>query len=195
MCLSDDERGAARTRNIARRLALTPLQRGHRTVLLAAHLENLLAQLQPDRLAFYWPHQGEPDLRELLTRWLQAHPHCRAALPQVVQKDAPLSFRQWQPGCEMTQDRYGIGVPLHGAAMQPDVLLVPMNAFDRYGVRLGYGGGYYDRTLAVLDDAVAVGVAFASARLQNIGARAHDRRMHWLVSEEGFVAAAAAPAR
>jgi len=85
---------------------------------------------------------------------------------------------------ELALDRYGIPFPAHGEEVAPEVALVPLNAFDARGYRLGYGGGYFDRTLAAIQ-MVAVGVGFELGRENDVLPQAHDRAMHWLVTEAG----------
>lgn len=151
---------------------------------LCSHLDLLLAELAPQCLAFCWPWRREPDLRAWMERWLQAAPGRLAALPVVQEKHAAMHFRQWLPGAPMAMDRYGIPYPDGSAEVRPDVVLVPLNAFDAAGFRLGYGGGYFDRTLAALD-ALAVGVGFELGRVDSVLPQAHDLPMDWIVTEAG----------
>ncbi|WP_332670600.1 5-formyltetrahydrofolate cyclo-ligase [Aromatoleum sp.] len=183
-----------RDRALAERLALSHEQRVALTGRIEAHLGALVTRLAPSVLAFCWPYRGEPDLRAWMTRWL-AHGDCRArtaALPVVLEKAAPMVFRKWTPGMELSFDRHGIPHPPEGDAIVPDVVLVPCNAFDADGYRLGYGGGYFDRTLAGIDP-VAVGVGFESGRIDTAHPQPHDRPMDWIVTEAGAFRAGAAP--
>jgi 5-formyltetrahydrofolate cyclo-ligase len=102
----------------------------------------------------------------------------------VQGRDAPLAFRPWVPGMTLVADRHGIAHPPHGDPVVPDALLVPLNAFDVDGFRLGYGGGYFDRTLAQLD-ATAIGVGFELGRSDSVFPQPHDRPMDWIVTEAG----------
>lgn len=175
-----------RDRALAERLALSHDQRVALTRRIEAHLDALVARLAPPVLAFCWPYRGEPDLRGWMTRWLEhgdGQPRT-AALPVVVEKSAPMLFRRWTPGMELSFDRHGIPHPPEGDAIVPDVVLVPCNAFDPNGYRLGYGGGYFDRTLAVIDP-VAIGVGFESGRIETAHPQSHDRPMDWIVTEVG----------
>ncbi len=107
-------------------------------------------------------------------------------LPVVVERSAALQFRTWAPGDALVDSVFGTQVPEVGqATLAPDVLLVPLLAFDRSGYRLGYGGGYYDRTVAGLDQAavVSVGLGFAVQEVQQVPRDAHDRRLNWIVTE------------
>lgn len=151
---------------------------------IGRHLDALVAQLQPRTLGFCWPYRAEPDLRAWVRAWLAAAPGRVAALPVVLERHAPLVFRAWLPDVPMALDRHGIPHPADGGEVHPEVLLIPLNAFDARGYRLGYGGGYFDRTLAGMD-AVAVGVGFEIGRVPSTLPQAHDRPMDWLVTEDG----------
>ena len=172
------------------RAALTDAQRAAHGAALEQHLSALLTQLAPRTLAFYWPIRGEIDLRPFVADWLAADAARRAALPVVTARDAPLAFHRWQPNTPMRTGDYGIAIPACAQPCTPDTLLIPMNAFDARGTRIGYGGGYYDRTLAALPAATAVGIAFELARVADAHAQPHDVPMHWLVTEAGAFAAA-----
>lgn len=169
---------------ISGRERLTETARASLSARLEAHLETLLEALAPLTLAFCWPHRGEPDLRRLIARWLHADAQRTAALPVVCERDGPLLFRPWRPGMALAADRHGILHPPCGEVVVPEVLLVPLNAFDAAGYRLGYGGGYFDRTLAHLN-AVAIGVGFELGRTDSVFPQPHDRPMNWLVTEAG----------
>ena len=111
------------------------------------------------------------------------------ALPVVTAPNTPLEFRQWTPHCEMATDRYGIAFPKRGKAITPTLILVPLLAFTATGDRLGYGGGYYDRTLAKLraeGDIFACGVAYAGQEAAFIPTDAHDERLDGILTEDGF---------
>jgi 5-formyltetrahydrofolate cyclo-ligase len=113
----------------------------------------------------------------------------RTALPVVVGRGLPLTFRAWSPGEQTVEGAWSIPVPLTSAPeVEPDVLLVPMLAFDGAGFRLGYGGGFYDRTLArlrALKPIVAVGVAFAGQEMAQVPRGAHDEPLDWILTEHG----------
>ncbi len=109
------------------------------------------------------------------------------ALPVVVAKNAPLLFRQWAPGDELVLGRWDIKVPPESAPeVQPDVLLVPMLAFDRKGYRLGYGGGFYDRTLEKLrsfKNVTAIGLAYGAQEIDMVPRDGHDQPLDWIMTE------------
>jgi 5-formyltetrahydrofolate cyclo-ligase len=169
---------------IARREALTATARSALTTRLEKPLRHLLATLAPSVVGFCWPFRGEPDLRRMMTEWMEEVPGRISALPVVLDKEKPLMFRSWTPTMTLVPDRHGILHPPSGEAVVPDVVLVPLNVFDAAGFRLGYGGGYFDRTLAVLDS-VAVGVGFEIGRASTVFPQAHDRPMDWIVTEAG----------
>ena len=112
----------------------------------------------------------------------------RAALPVVTGEHQALRFREWIPSSALAADRYGIPTPTAGDWLLPDLILLPLNGFDAAGYRLGYGGGYFDRTLAALTPRpLAVGVGFAINRLESIRPEAHDQRLDWIVTENGAI--------
>lgn len=177
-------RRALRNAALSAREALTATARSALTNRLQGHLALLLEQLTPRILGFCWPFRAEPDLRHFVAGWLAADASRRAALPVVLDREAPLAFRRWVPGMTLQPDRHGIPHPSAGEEVLPDVVLVPLNAFDAAGFRLGYGGGYFDRTLEVLP-ARAVGVGFEVGRVDSVLPQPHDRPMEWIVTEVG----------
>jgi 5-formyltetrahydrofolate cyclo-ligase len=111
------------------------------------------------------------------------------ALPVVTADGAPLAFRRWIPGEPTVPGRFGIPVPHEASAeLLPDVLLVPMLAFDRSGFRLGYGGGFYDRTvewLRQVKPVIAVGLAYAAQEVAAVPRGRYDQPLDWIVTELG----------
>lgn len=136
-------------------------------------------------LSAYWPIKGEPDLRPLMTKLHDAG--VIIALPLVETKSAPLVFRLWTPRTKMVRGDWNIPVPPPDATqVTPDIALAPLVGWDDQGYRLGYGGGYFDRTLAVLDPSPCkIGVGFAEANLPTIYPQPHDIAMDMIVTEEG----------
>lgn len=135
-------------------------------------------------IGLYWPFRGEFDPRPLLTE-LRGR-GARLALPVVVEKRHPLQFRAWAPGDRMTRGVWNIPVPAEGETVDPDVLIAPLVGFDPARYRLGYGGGFYDRTIASRPTKPRViGVGFALARLATIYPQAHDIPMDLIVTEDG----------
>jgi len=98
-------------------------------------------------VGFCWPYQAEFDARPFVDHLLARG--ARAALPAVVAKGAPLEFREWRPGVEMAAGVYALPVPQGTALLLPDALLIPVVGIGEHGDRLGYGGGFFDRTLAI----------------------------------------------
>ena len=155
---------------------------------LIAELELLLARLAPTRLAFCWPYRGEPDLRPLVIDWLAADPRRTAAIPAVTRTATPMMFRKWTADARMSQDPHGIPIPAEDIAVEPEAVLIPLNVFDTQGYRLGYGGGYFDRTFAAMrTPPLGIGVAFELARADSIHPQAHDHPMDFIVTEAGLV--------
>ncbi|WP_193183978.1 5-formyltetrahydrofolate cyclo-ligase [Nisaea sediminum] len=149
-------------------------------------LENF--ELSPASVvAAYWPFRSEIDPRPLMLA-LHARGH-RIVLPVAVQNAAPLAFRLWGPGASLVKHGLGGLVPDVGAPeLEPGTLLVPMLAFDDAGYRLGYGGGFYDRTLEKLRAAGAVraiGLAYEAQRVAAVPREATDQRLDALLTEAG----------
>jgi 5-formyltetrahydrofolate cyclo-ligase len=128
----------------------------------------------------FWPLEGEIDIRPLL-EILHERGHV-VALPETTPLGNPLIFRHWTPGAPMICERFSTFRP-DGPVVVPDFLLVPLLAFDAAGRRLGYGGGYYDRTLALLPHAVSVGCAYAAQQLDEVPAGEYDARLHAVATE------------
>lgn len=151
-------------------------------------VDNLLgAGAVPDGapVSGFWPIGSEIDMAPVL-RALAARGHA-VALPVVVGRDRPLVFRAWREGDEMAEGPYGIREPLESAPeIAPRALLVPLLAFDRAGYRLGYGGGFYDRSLAMLREggrAIAIGAAWAAQEVPAVPHDQHDQPLDWMLTE------------
>jgi 5-formyltetrahydrofolate cyclo-ligase len=141
-------------------------------------------------LSAFFPYKSEIDTRPLLGRlagegWV-------TALPIVIALGEPLIFRRWYPGEPTVPGTWDIPQPTDQSALvEPDVLLVPMLAFDRKGYRLGYGGGFYDRTLAMLRSRkkiVAIGAAYAGQEVDSVPHDAHDQPLDFIMTEKEVVA-------
>jgi 5-formyltetrahydrofolate cyclo-ligase len=181
---SDAWRRALRAATVAAREATDAALRAAWAVQLDRHLDALLARLAPRCVGACWPWKAEYDQRPLGAR-LRAR-GVAMALPVVIAPRTPLAFRAWDETTRLVPDRYGIPYPESGDEVHPDVLLVPMNAFDAAGFRLGYGGGFFDRTLAARTPRpVAVGIAFEIARVPTLHPQSHDLAMDWVVTERG----------
>ena len=146
-------------------------------------LADVLAAYASRPLAGYLPMRTEID--PLPAMAAHAGP---VAAPVVVANAAPLRFRQWSPGCAMTDGGFGTQIPAEGPWIEPEVLIVPLLAFDARGYRLGYGGGFYDRTLQSLRarrPTIAVGYAFAAQEIAEVPIDATDQRLDLIVTENG----------
>jgi 5-formyltetrahydrofolate cyclo-ligase len=196
-----------RPRLRALRAAMTPGQRQsaseHIAALLRAAVEAELAgalagaaRRRPVVLAAFWPIGDEPDLRQALAAWA-GDARLLLALPVVERRAAPLAFHQWTPASAMASGDYGIPVPLDGQALRPDIVLVPALGFTDEAHRIGYGGGFYDRTLAGLrqhgQPVIAWGVAYACGRLAPgmHTPAGHDMALEGVATEAGWVGAPA----
>ena len=180
----DDEkrrlRAEARTRRIAAAAAAPDAGDAVRERLLSA-----VALPSAAAVSAYWPMGSELDPRPLMQA-LDGRGH-GLALPVVAGAGRPLVFRAWMPGDPLRPAAFNTREPgPDKAVMTPRVLLVPLLAFDRAGYRLGYGGGFYDRTLAGLraaGTALAVGLAFAGQEVESVPRDVNDRRLDWVVTE------------
>ena len=136
-------------------------------------------------VGFYWPFKGEVDPRVAVLRLRERG--ARAALPVVIEKKAPLQFREWWPGCVTRLGVFDLPVPVEGAIVVPDAVLVPPVGFGARGYRLGYGGGYFDRTLASISpQSIAIALAREASRIETIHPQSHDVPMDFVVTEEGI---------
>ncbi|MBS7791882.1 5-formyltetrahydrofolate cyclo-ligase [Roseococcus sp. SDR] len=127
---------------------------------------------------------------EIPTRPLLEALHMRGhviALPVTPPRGNPLFFRPWSPATPMARGPMGTQHPAEGETVTPTWLLVPLLAFDRSGARLGYGGGYYDRTLALLRGATAMGVAYAAQEIAQVPTGPHDARLTAIATEQGVI--------
>lgn len=179
-------RRGERERLIALRLAMPPDERRRLTEAVAAHLEAALAPAPGTVLAFYWPIRGEPNL----IAWVERL-HERGiipALPVVTGKGEPMRFRPWAPGAAMARGVWNIPIPADDTEVIPEIVLAPLVGFDSQLYRLGYGGGFFDRTLAALSPKpTAVGVGYAAVELATVHPQPHDIAMDMIVTEEGVV--------
>ncbi|MCC7463978.1 MAG: 5-formyltetrahydrofolate cyclo-ligase [Gammaproteobacteria bacterium] len=175
-------RKAERARLIGAREALDPQQRAADTTAIARDLDALLAA---DALvSVYWPIRAEPDLRA----WMRAR--CerggRVALPVAIALREPMQFRAWQPGAPMARGLWQIPIPAAGEEVVPDAVIAPLVGYDPQCFRLGYGGGFFDRTLAGLiargTRPQVIGVGFTSQALASIHPQPHDIPMDWILT-------------
>lgn len=156
--------------------------------LLSARIaRNLAAELQihrPGCIAFCWPYRAEFDARPLVRSLLTEG--WTACLPVVGNEIGPMSFRAWTPETPMRADRHGIQTPVSGDEVVPDLLLLPFNAIDTCGYRLGYGAGYFDRTLAAMQPRPhVIGVGFSIGVVASVCPQPHDIPVNCRVTETG----------
>ena len=180
-----------RQQGIERRQALSADEHARLSTRVCTQLREHFPQLAQKRVAFCWPINNEPDLRPLIAAWIESNSGGFTALLPVVQSPkAPLAFRVWTPTSEMAADRYGIPTPVTGEFQIPEALLIPLNGFDAAGYRIGYGGGFFDRTLAAFNAALSppplsLGVGFELSRVDTTRPQAHDVRLDGIVTEAG----------
>lgn len=179
-------RKAERARLIALRLATSRKERRATAETVEATLD-VVVQTRPGMVvSLYWPFRGELDLREWMAGVIERG--VRVALPVVVAKAHPLIFREWRPGCRMERGVWNIPAPADGEVLTPDVVLAPLVGFDPDGYRLGYGGGFFDRTLAALSPQPrAIGVGQAVAAIPTIYPQPQDIPMDAIVTEAGII--------
>jgi 5,10-methenyltetrahydrofolate synthetase len=131
-------------------------------------------------IGLYWPFRGELDLRDWMTDL--AGQGARIALPVVVAKGEPLVFREWRPGYRMERGVWNIPIPAADRPLVPEIVISPVVGADRAGYRLGYGGGFYDRTLASLPHrALTIGVGHPVAEIETICPQPHDVPLDWII--------------
>lgn len=180
---SADLRTALRREKIAARLALPPAAHRAASERILERLGAMLRARPAGTLGFCWPIRAEVDCLPLVRELLAAG--WRAVVPTVTLPDAPMEFRPWWPEAPLAVDPYGLPVPATAACPPPDVLLVPLVAFDAAGYRIGYGGGYFDRTLAACKPRPeTIGVGFALAQVGSILPGPHDIPLDRIVTEE-----------
>ncbi|MCW8916733.1 MAG: 5-formyltetrahydrofolate cyclo-ligase [Magnetovibrio sp.] len=137
-------------------------------------------------LAGYWPMASEMDVRPALVALDRIG--VLLTLPEVSAKERPLRFRAWRPDEALVEGDHGTFHPMKEAPlMRPDIVMVPLLAFDRKGYRVGWGGGYYDRTLELLrktGKCTAIGVAYSAQEVDEVPADAYDQRLDWIITEQ-----------
>lgn len=176
-------RRAERTRLLAQRMALDVEERKARSERIAAALDGALARVSGRIISAYWPFRGEPDLRNWMIKVIERGG--RVALPVVIKKGWPLEFRIWSPGDPLERGVWNILVPAHGPSVQPSIVIAPLLGFDEANYRLGYGGGFFDRTLAAMPrKPFVIGVGYSGTGLRTIFPQAHDIAMDIIVTDE-----------
>ena len=177
-------RRAERQRLLAWRTGTPPGERRAWGRAIQALLHPIVAERPGITLGVYWPFRAEFDPRPLVERLLGEG--FAAALPVVVEKKGPLEYRAWRPGDPLVDGVWGIPIPEKRDVVVPQAVLAPLVGFDPNCYRLGYGGGYFDRTLAALTPRpMAIGVGFEAARLETIHPQDFDIPMTLIVTEAG----------
>ena len=182
------DKGVLRQTLKQQRLTLTPTETNENDGKLGEILTDLLISIQPNYLAVYWPLVGEPDLRAYWDSWVSNG--WQVCLPETRQGTA-LSFRKWFPNTEMTTDDYQIPIPAIAEYVLPDCLILPSlgcTERDNQYFRLGYGGGFYDRTLALPGNAVAttfstIAVTYEQFAQLDFEPEPHDLPVKFIVTE------------
>jgi len=184
-------RKAERERLIEARVATVQEIRARWTRAIIESLEPILRESEGP-ISFYWPFRGEPDLRPLM-RVLDGEGF-QLALPVVIEPKTPLVFRPWRPDSKLELGVWNIPIPVTKEEVVPSLLLAPVVGFSPDFYRLGYGGGYFDRTLAKLGPGhAAIGIGFEMGRLATIHPQPHDIKMRQIVTEKGIVGARRRP--
>jgi len=162
------------------------VDRHQRSVQLQEALRVWLACRPYCAVGAYWPIKGEFDALPALFRWSEADDDRMIGLPVIDRQTRQLRFHAWFPGCEMEADAYGIPKPKGTPEFKPEVLLVPCVGFGPGGTRLGYGGGFYDRTLAELSPRpYTVGVGYSHGHIPWLEAEPHDVPLDAILTEDG----------
>lgn len=173
---------------MVRRQSLIPDWRHQLEIIALGNIEDILEDLPPGPVAFYWPVNGEVDMRYPAAK-IRAQGRI-TALPVVVGKQAPLEFWRWETDEDVAPGVWDIPIPSSRCIVAPAVAFVPLLGFDRDGHRLGYGAGYYDRTFASLHPRpLLIGVGFEVGRLDSIHPQPHDIPMDVIVTEAGIYCA------
>jgi 5-formyltetrahydrofolate cyclo-ligase len=175
-------RRAKRAELLAQRQAMSGGERQRAGAKLRDLVGAQFSQLRQACIGFYWPFTGEPDMLPLVADLVAQG--ATAALPVVVEKNQPVEFWAWRPGMKLDSGVWDIPIPAARAPVRPTALLVPLLGFDGAGYRLGYGGGYYDRTLAAMEPKpLTVGIGYELGRLQTIYPQPHDIPLDAIVTE------------
>ena len=174
-----------RTALIEARMAMPGTDHTTADAAIARRLDTCFAAIDPCLVGAYWPFRREFGVLNFLDRLIARG--FRVALPVVVGKGQPLAFRPWTRATKLASGVYDIPYPAEGEAVQPQVLIVPLVGFDDDGYRLGYGGGFYDRTLeASSPRPFCLGVGFELGHLASIHPLPHDIPMNAIATEKSF---------
>ena len=184
------DKRSERNRLLQQRQALDPAMANQWADAIAVHLDRVLTEMAALRVSVYMPIRAEPDLTCHYPNYAEKR---ALALPQC-DENGRLQFMSWQPGQRLVPGRYGIEVPELAVPVMPDAIVVPCVGFNRLAYRIGYGGGWFDRTLPELPDSVRViGVAYAFAQTEGFDPEPHDRPLHCVVTEQGVLLPGSSP--
>ncbi len=176
-------RKGERERLIAARLAISADARAAMARRIADELDSAIGDVSDRLISLYWPFRGEPDLRPWMNSVIERGG--RIALPVVVEKGRPLIFRAWRPGERLEKGVWNIPIPAEGPDVRPDVVIAPVVGFDPQRYRLGYGGGFFDRTLAAMPVLpLAIGVGYRICAIPTIYPQPHDIPMNVIVAAD-----------
>lgn len=183
---SNDDTAALRAKLVAARQALP--DRLERAVQLQSVLRVWLVGRREKTIGAYWPIKGEFDPLPALYRWSEADDQRRIGLPVVDREAGSLKFHVWYPGCPTELDAYDIPKPKGTEVFEPQMLLLPCVGYGPGGVRLGYGGGFYDRTVAALTPRpTIVGLCYANGFLPMLRAKPGDLQVEAMLTEDGVM--------
>lgn len=174
------DKATLRTALLATRSAISDDQRQQWNARIAAQVLQRVEEGGITSLGIFWPLRGEPDLQALYV--VLAELGVDLALPVVDGPTLPLRFVAWAPGAALTRDAMGVQVPVQGASLKPQALLVPCLGFTPARLRLGYGGGFYDRTLATTPRPQTIGIAYACGSC-DFPSEPHDVALDEIVTE------------
>jgi len=177
-------RKSQRERLITARVALAPDTVESSRKSIDASIARAFPGLARGVLAFCWPIKNEYDARHLAKTLRERG--ALTALPVVVAPKQPLAFREWHPGVSLATGPLDIPYPVGSQELTPDAVLLPMNGWDPQGYRLGYGGGFFDRTLASLKKRpIVIGISYEMARMETIHPQSWDIPVDYVVTEAG----------
>lgn len=165
---------------------ISMLDRPQRESQLQEVLRVWLVDRQEQAIGVYWPIKGEFNALPALFRWAESDGQRIIGLPVIDRQSKRLRFHSWWPGCPMEDDAFGIPKPKDTPEFKPELLLIPCVGYGPQGVRLGYGGGFYDRSLANLDPRpVTAGLVYTHAYIPWLQADPHDIPMDTILTEDG----------
>lgn len=178
-------RKAERARLIEARLEISAEKRAEMASRIIEGLDAAIGDMTGRLVSLYWPFRGEPDLRGWMTSIIERGG--AVALPVVVEKGHPLVFRAYKPGDKLEKGVWNIPIPAEGESVIPNVVISPIVGFDAKNYRLGYGGGFFDRTLAAMPTkALVIGIGYEIGRIATIHPQTHDIPMDRIITEKSI---------